>query len=152
MAVRQRHNLRDLLCTRSLRHVRLPRTRPFLFWLAHWNGARAGFNLALKVGSNGCYKTNRHLFSRCSRSLPLLHRPFLLVRNSGLTPLARGYHSMRLLRTLPALGGLFFGARASASRLDVRAIIDVCASLNVDLAVPDKMGKATAAGVVGASA
>jgi len=58
---------------------------------------------------------------------------------------------MRLFRTLPALGGLFFGARASASRLDVRATIDVCASLDVELVVPDLLGILTAVGVVGAS-
>jgi hypothetical protein len=58
---------------------------------------------------------------------------------------------MRLFRTLPALAGLFFGARASASRLDVRAPIDVCASLHTQLVVPNVMGILTAVGVIGAS-
>ena len=63
---------------------------------------------------------------------------------------------MRLSRVLPALG-LLFGVRASQldSRvphtLDARDPLDVCASLNTELVVPDLLGILTAVGVIGAS-
>jgi hypothetical protein len=67
---------------------------------------------------------------------------------------------MRLFRVLPALS-LLFGAGASASSLDsrdptphrndVRALIDVCASINVQLVVPDLLGVLTAVGLIGGS-
>jgi hypothetical protein len=63
---------------------------------------------------------------------------------------------MRLSRVIPALS-LLFGARASSldSRepashpLDVRDLLDVCASINTELAVPDLLGVLTAVGVIG---
>lgn len=63
---------------------------------------------------------------------------------------------MRFLRVLPALG-LLFGASASQldSRvphtLDTRDLLDVCASIKVDLIVPNLLGILSAAGLVGAS-
>ena len=66
---------------------------------------------------------------------------------------------MRLLRALPALT-LLFGARASSSfdsrapaphRNDVRDLLDVCASINTVLAVPDAVGILNGVGVIGAS-
>jgi len=63
---------------------------------------------------------------------------------------------MRLSRVLPALG-LLFGARASQldSRvphtLHARDALDVCASLNTELVVPDLLGVLTAVGLIGAS-
>ena len=70
-------------------------------------------------------------------------------------PPARGI--MRLLPALPVLS-LLLGARASSldsrgpasNRLNVREpIVDVCASINAELVVPDLLGILTAVGVVG---
>jgi hypothetical protein len=59
---------------------------------------------------------------------------------------------MRFFRVLPALG-LLFGARASSldsrHRNDVRDLLDVCASVNAQIAVPNLLGILTAVGVVG---
>jgi hypothetical protein len=65
---------------------------------------------------------------------------------------------MRLFRVLPALS-LLFGARASSldsrapapHRNDVRDLLDVCASLDTEVVVPDQLGILTAVGVIGAS-
>lgn len=62
---------------------------------------------------------------------------------------------MRLFRLLPALS-LLFGARASslesreppAHPLDARDLLDVCASVNAELEVPNLLGILTAVGVV----
>ncbi|KAI0290225.1 hypothetical protein BC826DRAFT_1106580 [Russula brevipes] len=62
---------------------------------------------------------------------------------------------MRLFRVIPVLS-LLFGARASSleSRepashpLDVRQLLDVCANIKTDLAVPDLLGVLKAVGVV----
>ncbi|KAI0300652.1 hypothetical protein B0F90DRAFT_395233 [Multifurca ochricompacta] len=60
---------------------------------------------------------------------------------------------MRIFRVLPILG-LLFGAHASplesrepaSHPLDARAPLDVCANVNVDLAVPDSLGTLTTVG------
>ncbi len=65
---------------------------------------------------------------------------------------------MRLFRVLPTLG-LLLGTRASSldSRspaphsLDTRALIDVCVTLNTELAVPDLLGIVLAVGLIGES-
>ncbi len=65
---------------------------------------------------------------------------------------------MRLFRVLPILS-LLFGARASslesrepaAHPLDARDLLDVCASVNVELVVPNLLGVLTAVGIVGQS-
>jgi hypothetical protein len=66
---------------------------------------------------------------------------------------------MRLFRVLPALS-LLFGARASSSldsrapaphRNDARDLLDVCASVDTNLVVPDILNILTAVGVIGAS-
>ncbi|KAI9439296.1 hypothetical protein H4582DRAFT_2076001 [Lactarius indigo] len=62
---------------------------------------------------------------------------------------------MRLFRALPVLG-LLFGARASslqsrepaAHPLDERDLLDVCASVNTELVVPNILGILTAVGVI----
>ncbi|KAH8987195.1 hypothetical protein EDB92DRAFT_1818040 [Lactarius akahatsu] len=62
---------------------------------------------------------------------------------------------MRLFRALPVLS-LLVGARASslqsrepdAHPLDARDLLDVCASVNAELVVPDLLGVLTAVGVV----
>ena len=63
---------------------------------------------------------------------------------------------MRLFRILPTLS-LLFGVRASslgsrepaAHPLDARDLLDVCASVNVNLEVPDILGVLKAVGVIG---
>ena len=64
---------------------------------------------------------------------------------------------MRFFRVLPALS-LLLGARASFNsrepaphRLDTRALLDVCVSINADLVVPNALGILTAVGLLGAS-
>jgi hypothetical protein len=65
---------------------------------------------------------------------------------------------MRLFKLFSLLS-LFFGARAFSLKsrepaphpLDVRDLLDVCASINIDLAVPDLLGILTAVGVIGRS-
>ena len=62
---------------------------------------------------------------------------------------------MRLLHVFPILSFLF-GARASsldsralaAHPLDARDLLDVCASINTELVVPDSFGILTAVGVI----
>lgn len=62
---------------------------------------------------------------------------------------------MRLLHVFPILSFLF-GARASsldsralaAHPLDARDFLDVCASVNTELVVPDSFGILTAVGVI----
>ncbi|KAH9051576.1 hypothetical protein EDB83DRAFT_2521972 [Lactarius deliciosus] len=62
---------------------------------------------------------------------------------------------MRLFRVLP-VPSLLFGARAAslqsrepaAHPLDARDLLDVCASVNAELVVPDLLGVLTAVGVV----
>ena len=74
-----------------------------------------------------------------------------------LSPSNRGY--MRLFRVLPALS-LLLGARAfsldsrgqAAHPLDARDLLDVCVSLNAELAVPDDQGLLSAFGLIGESA
>jgi hypothetical protein len=64
---------------------------------------------------------------------------------------------MRFFRVLPALS-LLLGARASSldsrepapHRLDTRALLDVCVSINADLVVPNALGILTAVGLLGA--
>ena len=65
---------------------------------------------------------------------------------------------MRLFHVVPTLG-LLFGARASslgprepaAHPLDARDLLDVCASVNANLEVPNLLGVLTAVGVIGRS-
>jgi hypothetical protein len=65
---------------------------------------------------------------------------------------------MRLLRALPILS-LLFGARASfldsrapaPHRNDVRDLLDVCATINTVLVVPDPVGIVNGVGIIGAS-
>jgi hypothetical protein len=64
---------------------------------------------------------------------------------------------MRFFRVLPALT-LFLGARASSldsreptpHRLDTRQLLDVCASINAQLIVPNALEILTAVGALGA--
>ena len=80
----------------------------------------------------------------------LLPSPFFFCGN-----FTRG---MRLFKFF-SLFGLLFGARASSlsSRepaphpLDTRELLDVCASINAELNVPDLLGIVTAVGVIGSS-
>jgi hypothetical protein len=63
---------------------------------------------------------------------------------------------MRLFHVLPILS-LLFGAHASSldSRhpdphpFDARDVLDVCASVDTELVVPDQLGVLTAVGVIG---
>lgn len=60
---------------------------------------------------------------------------------------------MRLFSFLPVLG-LFLGTRASSQalhRFDLRDLVDVCASINSELVVPDLLGVLTAVGVISES-
>jgi hypothetical protein len=69
--------------------------------------------------------------------------------------LTRGMHLFKLFSLL----GLFFGARASSLKmrepashpLDTRGLLDVCASVNADLDVPNLLGISTTIGVIGLS-
>ena len=63
---------------------------------------------------------------------------------------------MRLFRVLPLLSLLLGGCASSLDSrspaphpLDARALIDVCASINANLNVPDLLGILQVAGVVG---
>ena len=66
---------------------------------------------------------------------------------------------MRLFRVVPVLSLLFAGARASSlhsrqpasHRLDVRDLLDTCATVSTDLAVHDLLGILTAVGAIGGS-
>lgn len=85
------------------------------------------------------YKTSRRL---CLRSqLPSPSHSFFLYDQ-----VARLIRGMRLLRTLPALA-LLLGARASD--YDTRDLLDVCAFVDADLAVPNLLGVVSAFGRLG---
>src|SRR6266702_4435547 len=97
--------------------------------------------------SRGClYKTT----SRCWLNLRFVSARCICVRTCSSLPAF-----MRLFRILPILS-LLFGARASslesrepaAHPLDARDLLEVCASVNVELVVPNLLGVLTAVGIV----